>query len=1550
VARDLVELNALFSSNLSAARGLTAAYQALLGGVPTADGYFYLIETARSSNFGSGRADVTFNDENVFINLTNNLVRGNDDAAARFEALTGGATTLAGQIEALYKAFVPTDAQTADGLAYLIRPEALTFYAKVAEERGVAGDDGAAIVALASLLKILVDHDQFDLGDDVNDFLAAVADGTAKLGTSGFTDVDIADGDAHDGDERDIVAPSVEITAATTLLRPGGSTTVTFDFSEAVKGFTLDDVQATGGTLSNLVQSSDDPSLYTATFTAGATPGTAGLTLSGAYTDIAGNAGSGDSVALTVRPGSGTNPSNDTPVAVGDAYALDEDTVLSIAGPGVLGNDSDANGDALTAVLVSDVAHGTLVLNADGSFDYTPDANFVGTDSFTYKANDGRVGGNTVTVDLTVNSINDGVPVAAPDAYTVNEDGKLSGAAPGVLANDTDIDGDPLTAVLVTGPANGTLTLKADGSFDYIPDADFNGTDSFTYAANDGTANGNTVTVDLTVTAVNDAPAAVADTYSVNEDDKLSVAGPGVLANDTDIDGDPLTAALVTGPANGTLTLNADGSFDYTPDTDFNGADSFTYKANDGTLDGNTVTVNLTVNPVNDAPVAGDDVYSVNEDTKLSIAAPGILNNDTDLDGDTLTVTLVDGPDHGTLTLNGDGSFDYIPDANFDGTDSFTYMASDGSANSSIATVDLTVIAVNDGPTGVADTYSVSEDGMLGVGLPGVLSNDIDQDGDTLTAVLVSDVTNGTLTLNANGGFSYAPNANFNGTDSFVYQASDGTTLSAPVTVTLNVAAINDAPTANADSYTTGEDTPLTVAGPGVLGNDTDIDGNALSAVLVGGPASGTLTLNPDGSFLYTPNGNFNGTDSFTYQVSDGVTLSSPVTVTLNVTPANDAPVGNTDSYVTGEDTPLTVAAAGVLANDTDLDGDALTAVLVSGPASGTLALNANGSFTYTPTANFNGTDSFVYRASDGAALSAPVTVNLTVTAVNDAPQTAPENFNLFEDTPLTVAAPGVLTNDSDVEGNPLTAVLVTGPTNGMLTLNANGSFTYTPNLNFNGVDGFTYRTNDGSANGNNATVQLIVSAVNDAPVTVADGYAVDQNTTLTVLVPNGLLANDTDVDGNALTAALAAGPANGTLVLNTNGSFEYTPDAGFTGADSFTYRANDGTTLGNLATVTLTVSAALDPVMRLTPGANNLVSNPSISADGLKVVAYSSATNITSPDTNASQDIFLYDVTTKAFTNITAAANGNSVTPKISGDGSTVIFHSFATNLDEAGTNGTNSDVIMYDVATKVFTNITAIGNAGSISNNGDLSADGSLVVFASTASNLSATDTNGAVRDVFLYDVDANVFTNITQGGDTNSAAPRIAADGSAVVFTSGAVLTAGDPAGTFDAFRYDVTTKTLNNITQGQNGGAYETVISGDGMTVAFVSDSTNLTAGDTNARNDVFLYNVATDTITNITGYSSTGSVGNIAMSADGKSISFWSDATDLTAGDTNGKQDVFVYDVTSATMRNVTQGGNNISAGSALSADGSSIALISQANNLTSDPTPAGFGELFLFQI
>ena len=249
-------------------------------------------------------------------------------------------------------------------------------------------------------------------------------------------------------------------------------------------------------------------------------------------------------------------------------------------------------------------------------------------------------------------------------------------------------------------------------------------------------------------------------------------------------------------------------------------------------------------------------------------------------------------------------------------------------------------------------------------------------------------------------------------------------------------------------------------------------------------------------------------------------------------------------------------------ANDTDAEGSALTAVKIANPAHGTVTVSTNGAFTYTPTANYNGPDSFTYRVSDGTANSATVAVTLTVNAVNDLPVAAGQARSLNEDSTRAIVLVG-----TDVDANPLTFTIVTPPLHGVLIGTA-PNVTYDPDPNYNGPDSFTFRVNDGLANSANVgTVTLTVTPVNDAPVGQTASFTTPVNT------PRSGVLTATDVDGNPLTYLIGTSPSKGTVTLNAaTGAYTYTPLVGRIGADSFRFRANDGTTNSALTTISIVI------------------------------------------------------------------------------------------------------------------------------------------------------------------------------------------------------------------------------------------------------------------------------------------------------------------------------------------------------------------------------------------
>jgi hypothetical protein len=455
-------------------------------------------------------------------------------------------------------------------------------------------------------------------------------------------------------------------------------------------------------------------------------------------------------------------------VARSDATNTLEDTSVTID---VLANDTDVENDLL---LITNTAttNGTAAIKGGTAIVFTPATNFYGTVVFSYTISDG-VYTATSSVTVTVISVNDAPPVANDENYTVAEDTLLTVAAPGILGNDTDVDGDPKTALLVSGVSAGTLTFNTNGSFTYKPNTNFYGTDNFSYRATDGIAFGNLAIVTITVMPVNDVPLPLNDATNTLEDTSVTVP---VLVNDGDVEGTALTITS-TSTTNGSAIISGTNIV-FTPSTNFNGVAVFSYTVSDGTNSA-TASVTVTVIPVNDVPVAVDDAASVLEDRSVTI---NVLANDSDAEGARLTVTSVSST-NGTAVINGTNIV-YTPPANYFGTALLDYTISDGT-NLATARVTVTVISVNDAPVGMNDSYSTEEDVRLTVPAPGILANDIDIENNSLTALLVTSVSHGTLTFSGNGAFIYTPATNYFGSDSFTYRAWDGISNSAVITVQL---------------------------------------------------------------------------------------------------------------------------------------------------------------------------------------------------------------------------------------------------------------------------------------------------------------------------------------------------------------------------------------------------------------------------------------------------------------------------------------------------------------------------------------------------------------------------------------------------------------------------------------------------------------------------------------------------------------------------------------------------------------------------------------------
>ena len=755
----------------------------------------------------------------------------------------------------------------------------------------------------------------------------------------------------------------------------------------------------------------------------------------------------------------------------------------------------DANGNALQSITLSAAPGQTEFVAASQRVSFS--ATGIAEIRFDLAGGDG-VGVNELQYKLQLND----PPNAVDDSNTVHHGDTVTG---NVLTNDSDPDGDSLTASLATTPAHGSVSVSSNGAYSYTANAGYVGNDTFTYTINDGNGGTDTATVHITVT--NNPPDAVNDAETTNEDTAVSSS---VTANDSEPDGDPVTYSLVSNPVHGSVSFNSDGTYTYTPAPDFNGSDSFNYRITDNAGAFDVATVNITVNPVNDPAVAVDDNYSTNEDVAITVS-PGVMNNDVEPDGDPIHVTQYDlsSAHGGTVAMDpSTGNFTYTPPANFNGVDTFTYRIHDNTSEfpDSSATVTITIAPVNDNPVAVNDEYSTIQDQPLTITPPGTLVNDTDIENDPLTISAYDNATTqgGAVIMQPDGRFVYTPPVGFHGDDTFTYTISDGNGGTDTATVTIKV---NGPPVATDDVYTVTEDDVLTIpTSTGVNNNDYDVDGDsfAVSDFDSTSASGGTVVVNPDGSFSYTPAANFNGVDTFDYTIKDSVSgLTSTATVTLNVTPVNDQPVAEPDTYSTAEDTPLTVPAPGNLVNDSDVDGDPLTVTYFDAATShgGVISANPDGSFSYTPAPNFNGVDTFTYTISDGQGGTDTTTVTINVTPVNDPPVALddpvgqypgnpgdntnsnttganPDLYRTRQDEAISVdAANGALANDYDVDGDPLTVIRHDAVTEhgGAVEMNPDGSFSYTPAAGFSGSDTFTYTVSDGQGGEASAVVTILV-------------------------------------------------------------------------------------------------------------------------------------------------------------------------------------------------------------------------------------------------------------------------------------------------------------------------------------------------------------------------------------------------------------------------------------------------------------------------------------------
>jgi hypothetical protein len=603
----------------------------------------------------------------------------------------------------------------------------------------------------------------------------------------------------------------------------------------------------------------------------------------------------------------------------------------------------------------------------------------------------------------------------------------------------SDDDGDSLTYSVATNPANGSLT-GTPPNLQYEPNPGFFGSDSFTFNVSDGIDSSIPAGVVTINVAKNTRPVADGQLVTIAEDGETDITLTG-----SDADGDVLGFTVLTSPTNGALTGTAP-DLHYVADPDVNGTDSFTFQVSDGKGGLSTATVTITVTPVNDAPEADDQTVNLQRDMSASFTVDA-----TDGDGDTLSFSPTTSPANGVLS----GSFPnltYTPTAGFVGIDTLEYTVDDGTATDS-ATVTFNVVPPNDPPTAGSAVVNVAEDDDVDITLDAT-----DPEGGVVVIEITDAPDHGALTGTAPN-LSYEPDADYAGADSFTFTVTDDLDQVSTGTISINVLARNDAPSATAQSVSTAEDT----ATPVVLGG-TDVDDIVLTYQVTSAPAHGTVA-GTGGNVTYTPAPNYHGPDSFTFRVRDPQGFTGTATVSITVTPVNDAPKATTLSKTVVEDGSVAMTLAG-----TDVDGDALTFSVVAAPTKGVL-LGTGPAHTYKTNANANGFDTFTYVANDGQVSSPSATATIAITAVNDAPDGVSQAVTAVEDSPTPITVSG-----TDVDGDALTYKVEIAPMKGTLAGTA-PNLVYTPAQDYNGTDAFTFSVTDTKGAKDYTTVSINVIA-----------------------------------------------------------------------------------------------------------------------------------------------------------------------------------------------------------------------------------------------------------------------------------------------------------------------------------------------------------------------------------------------------------------------------------------------------------------------------------------
>jgi gliding motility-associated-like protein len=876
-----------------------------------------------------------------------------------------------------------------------------------------------------------------------------------------------------------------------------------------------------------------------------------------------------------------SNTPNQAPIAGNDTKTINEDTPTTGS---LTANDSDPD-DALTYSVINNTDKGTLVLNPNGTYSYTPNANATGTDTLIYKVCDSGTPTkcDTARLVITITPINDR-PIANSDTIrrTTNEDEPIVICVPA-----TDVEGNRIDVSNVSSLDKGTSssTSGLDSCFTYTPNPNVNGQDTVRVIITDGNGGFDTVQIIITITPVNDPPVAVNDTKLTNED---QIATGTLATNDSDPENNTLSFSILTNTKKGTITVNANGNYSYVPNANYFGTDTLIYKVCDNGTPSKCDTAQLviTINPVNDAPKVPSDTIrrTTNEDQPIVICVAA-----TDAEKNRIDISSVSALNKGTASSTSgiDSCFTFTPTPNINGLDTISVIINDGQGGFDTLYVIINILPINDPPIAVDDTKTVNEDGFT----TGTISNnDTDPENDLLFFSVLDFTDKGTIVLNPNGTYTYTTNANVTGTDTLIYLVCDNGSPSKCDTgmLVITINPVNDPPVAINDARTINEDQ---VATGTVANNDTDPENNALTFSVVTNTSKGNIQLNANGTYTYTPNLNANGTDTLTYKVCDNGTPSKCDTAILVITinPINDDPKSLSDTIrrTTPEDEPIVICIPAL-----DVEGNTIDVTDIRFQTLGTTSstVGTDSCFTYTPNSNVNGIDTIRVIISDGKGGFDTVQVIITITPVNDPPKALSDTIRRTtpEDEPIVICIPAI---DNDKNRIDISAInnLTLGTSSNVSSLDS--CFTYTPNPNTTGLDTIQVIISDGKGGFDTVIVIINITPVNDPPQAANDTI----RRTTPEDEPIVICIEAIDIDKDKIDvhniSALTLG-----IVSNLSGvdsCFTYFPNPNINGIDTFRVIISDGKGGFDTIQVILTITPVNDKPIAINDQRNLLENTP---------------------------------------------------------------------------------------------------------------------------------------------------------------------------------------------------------------------------------------------------------------------------------------------------------------------------------------------------------------------